>query len=88
MNTSTASLLVQPTDVDKKKKESKYFLGRLTPHNIIDQEDSEFQSTVVWRVDPFRMSVLDFQRSALDKLAGVLKILIKFVRYTPPTRRL
>ena len=41
MNTSTASLLVQPTDVDKKKKDSKYFLGGINPHKIIDEEDFE-----------------------------------------------
>ena len=83
------SLPVQPTavkvDVGKKKKESKDFLGGLTPHNIIDQEDSDIQSTVVWR-DPFRMSVLDFQRSALDKLAEVLKILIKYATEKGPLK--
>ena len=91
MNISTASFPVPPTHVGKKKKESKYFLGRLTRHNIIDQEDSVFQSTAVWQ-DPFRMSVLDFQRSALDKLVEVLKIPIKFatekglLKDTPPKR--
>lgn len=72
-------------DVGKKKKESKDFLGGLTPHNIIDQEDSDIQSTVVWR-DPFRMSVLDFQRSALDKVAEVLKILIKYATEKGPLK--
>ena len=72
-------------DVGKKKKQSKSFLGGLTPHNIIDQEDSDIQSTVVWR-DPFRMSILDFQRSALDKVAEVLKILIKYATERGPLK--
>ena len=88
-STITASHPVQPTpvkvDVGKKKKESKDFLGGLTPHNIIDQEDSDIQSTVVWR-DPFRMSVLDFQRSALDKVAEVLKIFIKYATEKGPLK--
>ena len=85
MNTNTASLPVQPTDVDKKKKESKYFLGGLNHHKIIDKEDFEIQPTAVWR-DPFRMSVLDFQRNAFDKLAEILKILIKFVTEKGPLK--
>ena len=72
-------------DVGKKKKEVRTFLGSLTPHNIIDEEDSDIQSTVVWR-DPFRMSVLDFQRSALDKVAEVLKILIKYASGQDPLK--
>ena len=86
MNISTASLLVQPTEFDKKKKDSKYFLGGLNPHKIVDEEDFEIQPTkVVWR-DPFRMSVLDFQRNAFDKLAEILKILIKFVTEKGPLK--
>ena len=73
----------------KKKKEPKSFLGELTPHNILDEEDSEeihVQLTApVWR-DPFRMSVLDFQRSALDKLAEVLKIFIKYTTEIGPLK--
>ena len=88
-STITASHPVQPTpvkvDVGRKKKESKDFLGGLTPHNIIDQEDSDIQSTVVWR-DPFRMSVLDFQRSALDKVAEVLKIFITYATEKGPLK--
>ena len=75
-------------DVGKKKKESKRFLGELTPHNIVDEEDSEEilgQPTPVWR-DPFRMSVLDFQRGALDKLAVVLKIFIKYTTERGPLK--
>lgn len=75
-------------DVGKKKKEPKRFLGELTPHNIVDEEDSEEilgQTTPVWR-DPFRMSVLDFQRGALDKLAEVLKIFIKYTTERGPLK--
>ena len=72
-------------DVGKKKKEERSFLGGLNPHNIIDEEDSDIQSTVVWR-DPFRMSVLDFQRSALDKVADVLKIFIKYATEMGPLK--
>lgn len=72
----------------KKKKVSKSFLGELTPHNIVDEEDSEEilgHPTPVWR-DPFRMSVLDFQRGALDKLAEVLKMFIKYTTERGPLK--
>ena len=76
---------MKQTQVGKKKKEVLSFLGELTPHNVIDQEDSDIQSAIVWR-DPFRMSVLDFQRSALDKMAGILKVLVKYATEEGPLK--
>ena len=43
--------------------------------NIGDQEELSHK----WKHDPFRMSVVDFQRASLDKLAEILAIFITFV---------
>lgn len=54
------------------------FLGGLAKP-IISEED---QPTVKWQ-DPFRMSVLDFQQRAMDKLAGVLKVFVRYAAEGP-----
>ena len=72
--------LVTEIPVCQTKGSSVRLLGCLSNHEILSPEDSEVSkselSVGMWQ-DPFRMSVLDFQHRALDKLAEILKIFLK-----------
>ena len=79
-----SSLLHSVTEISvsqsKCKGSSVRLLGCLNKHEILSPEDSEVKGSTelsvgMWQ-DPFRMSVLDFQHRAMDKLAEILKIFL------------
>lgn len=74
------SLVTQKTlklETKGTSKDTVKLLGSVSSHEILQPEDSEANrpDPCTWQ-DPFRMSVLDFQHRALDKLAEILKLFL------------
>ena len=54
------------------KESPKLLVGCLSRSEVLPPGDSEQKRPVVYQ-DPFRMSVLDFQHRAMERLAEILK---------------